>query len=111
MDSVEFNYVPIGGGYVSSTFDALAVVPDYSLEETKYSDINDNLRNIVEVAHKRWAITFGMLTDTQQDWFLAMQAGSSVHFIYNTVTYNIVVEGMNIRHIGSKVTIIKLEAE
>ncbi len=94
-----------------TSFSAIQVVPDYDIDATLYSDINDNLRKIVDVAHKIWHITFGRLNSTQQDFLIDMKNEEAPQMLYNSVTYNIRIKSITARHVGSKITVANVVKE
>ena len=112
MDAVYFAYTPFGGGDpVESGNLSVIVTPGYDVEDTEYSDINDNLRRIIDVAHKTFSIRFGLLTETLQNYFINMQVGSSIEFTYDSTQYDVKVESMKIRSIGATMLLTRIQKE
>ena len=108
METVQLRH---SSGDSWTSLSAIKVVPDYDVEETLYSDINDNLKKIVDVAHKVWNITFARLSSTDQDFLIDFKKKEAPQMLYNSVTYNIRVTSLSIRHIGSKITVANVEKE
>ena len=87
------------------------VTPDYDIEDTEYTDINDTYRRVVDVVHLAFKIRFGMLTVTQQDFLTDLKAEAAPQMEYDSTTYNIKLERQNIRHLGAAMEVIKREKE
>ena len=102
METVQLRH-DSGDGWTSLS--AVQVVPDYDVDATLYSDINDTLRKIIDVSHKVWHITFPRLTETQQDFLIDMKKEAAPQMLYSTVTYNIRIKSITARHIGAKLTV------
>ena len=108
METVQLRHDP-GQGWTSLS--AIQVVPDYDVDATLYSDINDNLRKNVDIAHKVWHITFGSLTSTQQDFLIDMKNEEVPQMLYSSVLYDIRIKSISTRHIGSKITVANVAKE
>jgi len=108
METVQLRH-DSGDGWTSLS--AIQVVPDYDVDATLYSDINDNLRKIVDVAHKVWHITFARLNSIKQDFLIDMKNEEAPQMLYNTVTYNVRIKSITARHIGSKITLANVVKE
>ena len=94
-----------------TNFNAIVVVPDYDVDATLFSDINDNLRKNVDVYRKVWHIIFARLDVTAQDFLTDLKAEEAPQMEYSSTTYNIRVKSLNSRHIGAKMTVSKVESE
>jgi hypothetical protein len=94
-----------------TNFSAIVVVPDYDVDATMYSDINDNLRKNVDVYRKVWHITFARLDVTAQNFLIDLKAEEAPQMQYSSTTYNIRVKSLNSRHVGAKITVARVESE
>ncbi len=108
METVQLRH-DSGQGWTSLS--AIQVIPDYDVDTTLYSDINDNLRKIVDVTHKVWHITFARLASTQQNFLIDMKNEDAPQMLYSSVTYNIRVKSITTRHVGSKITVANVVKE
>jgi len=107
METVGFKHA--SGDPSFTEFDAVLVIPDWDVQNTIYSDINDNLRKIVDVKHKVWKITFAAIDVSGQDFLIDMKGEEAPQMYYDSATYNIRVLESNIKHIGSMITVSKVE--
>ena len=107
METVQLRY---NSGLTWIPFYAIQIVPDYDVDATLYSDINDNLRKIVDVAHKVWHITFTRLTSGQQDYLIGLKNEEAPQMLYSG-TYNIRIKSITARHIGSKIIVANVVKE
>jgi len=109
METVGFKHESSDPSFTN--FSAVRVVPDYDVEETVYTDINDNLRKLVETVHKVWEIRFGYLDETAQDFLVDLKKYDAPQMYYDSTTINIRVKEMSIRATGASLTVAKVEKE
>ena len=108
METVEFKNQS-GDSYTE--FNAIAVIPEFDLEISQFSDLNFDLQDVINAKRKMWIVEFGMLAESAQDFFLALNSQADPWFKYATVEYQIRVKSVNIKHTKGKVVIINREAE
>jgi len=108
METVEFKNQS-GDSYTE--FNAIAVIPEYDLDITQFSDLNFDLQDVINAKRKMWTIEFGMLAESAQDFFLALNSQADPWFQYESTQYQIRVKSVNMKHTGGKIVIINREAE
>ena len=87
------------------------VTPDYDIEDTQYTDVNDTHRRVVDVVYKQFNIRFGMLNTTLQDFLINMKSKPTPQMQYATFTYNFYIKLFCVRNFGATIEVLKTTKE
>lgn len=92
-------------------FEAVYIIPDWDEDAEKYDDINFTKRKIQNAKWKVWDIRLGYLSVAKQDYLLQFKVQVAPQFVYNSTTYSVQVESVEVRTQGSNLRIINVTKE
>ena len=98
-------------GATLTNIDAVDVRLGYHENKVEYTDINDVLRKIVKGVYKEFTVKFGRLSKTQRDYLSLYETEEAPQFIYDAVTYDVLVISLNSRVKGGTITVRKTAKE
>lgn len=91
--------------------DAVKVIPEWVVRGIAYDDLNNVMRDEIDAYYKQWTVELGYLSVADQDLLFTLQTSEDPRFEYASTEYNVRIKNLNVRHVGSKITVIHRDPE
>ena len=95
----------------TTNFLAVSVSTFYETEKEDYTNINDVRARIIKAVWKKFEVRFAVLSEAQMDYLEEITTEAAPQFIYNSTTYDILVERVNARNRGGSIILTLTDPE
>ena len=81
------------------------------VDDEEYTQVDFTRKRLINAEWKRWQVNFAFLTEAQMDYLNELLSETEPQFIYDSTTYDVLVQDSRIQQTGGSIVLINTVKE